>query len=72
MRRGGGKGGERARKRKKWKLYEDRNLRVVFTPVSLVPRLMLNKYLLDDFKKYLTISQFLIIIINTSMYGNFP
>lgn len=48
---------ERAR-RKKGKFYEDSNLSVVFTLISLAPRLVLNKYLLNDLKKYLTMSHF--------------
>ena len=31
---------------KKWKFYEDSNLPVVFTPISLGPRLVFNKHLL--------------------------
>lgn len=48
---------ERAR-RKKGKFYEDSNLPIAFTPISLGPRLVLNKYLLNDLKKYLTMSHF--------------
>lgn len=41
------KGGDRKlEERKKWKLYEDSNLPVVFTPISLGPRLVLHKHLL--------------------------
>lgn len=52
------KGRRERTRRKKGKFYEDSNLPVIFTPISLGPRLVLSKYLLNDLKKYLTMSRF--------------
>lgn len=53
-----GSGRKELAERKKRKFYE-----VVFTPTA--PRLVLNKYLLNDLKKVFSYFPFLTIIINT-------